>query len=433
MLNTIVKIIGALLCGITITYTTNNMLKKAKENFSLKLVLIVFLISAITYFSYGIKYNAESNLFRIILYILAFKLVYNETSYKAIISVIISMAILSCCDMISSLIFISFLTADQMRGIWYWILICNFIVCFMTCSVASIKPIKNKLRNFVLNLNENSIFSSIFLLVMSTIVIVSLFYNISRNYEWSEKYIINVIISITYFAIIIIFLRDRIEYNNLITQYDCLFEYFKELEDNIDEISLVNHEYKNQLSVLKSYIKNNNKKEAINYINDIIKTTNIEDKALISTLKNIPRGGIKGLLYYKIITAKNKKTQIVLDTNKEVTRYLEKLSSEDNKILSKLLGVYIDNAIEEVSLLNKKIVNIEIYVLNNYINIIISNPIFHNNINLDEIKKNGYTTKGKGRGKGLYLANKIINKTKCMETETKIINNYFIQRIIIKK
>ena len=343
------------------------------------------------------------------------------------------MTILSSCDIVSSLIFINFLTADQMRGIWYWILICNSVVSMMMYLIASIKPLKNKLQNFIQNLNENSIFSSIILLVMSIIVIVSLFYNISKNYHWSEKYIINVIISATYFTIIIVFLKDKREYNNLMIQYDCLFEYFKELENSIDEISLVNHEYKNQLSVLKSYIKNNNKKEAVEYIDDILKATNIEDKGLITELKNIPKGGIKGLLYYKIITARNKKIAIILDVSKNAKNSLKKLSTEDNKVLSKILGVYIDNAIEEVELLNKKIINIEIYIINSVINIVISNPIRKETINLEKISKKGYTTKGKGHGRGLYLIKKIIDKIRYIETDTEIINNYFIQKLIIKK
>ena len=379
--------ISCIMCGISITYTTNNMLEKNKTKFNFKKILSVFLISVITFFSYGIKYNAESNLFRILLYIIIFKIIYNQTSYKTIISVIISMTILSSCDIVSSLIFINFLTADQMRGIWYWILICNSVVSMMMYLIASIKPLKNKLQNFIQNLNENSIFSSIILLVMSIIVIVSLFYNISKNYHWSEKYIINVIISATYFTIIIVFLKDKREYNNLMIQYDCLFEYFKELENSIDEISLVNHEYKNQLSVLKSYIKNNNKKEAVEYIDDILKATNIEDKGLITELKNIPKGGIKGLLYYKIITARNKKIAIILDVSKNAKNSLKKLSTEDNKVLSKILGVYIDNAIEEVELLNKKIINIEIYIINSVINIVISNPIRKETINLEKIQK----------------------------------------------
>lgn len=433
MSTNIAVFLSCVLCGIAITHTTHNMLKKENSIFSLKNIIIAILISLITYLSYAIRYNVESNIFRIILYIIVFKLLYNENTYKTIISVIITMTFLSSSDIISSLIFINFLTANQMRGIWYWILICNSVVCIIMYLVSSIKPVKDKLRNFILNLNENSIISSIVLFVMSIIVIISLFYNISRNYHWSEKYIINVIISLTYFTIIIIFLKDKREYNNLSIQYDCLFDYFKELEESIDDISLINHEYKNQLSVLKSYIKNNNKKEALSYIDDIINTSNIEDKTLITELKNIPKGGLKGLLYYKIITAKNKKIKIVLDTSKNIKKYFEKLTPEENRVLSKIIGVYLDNSIEEVDLNKKKIVNVEIYTINRKVNIVISNPISDTNINLNNLRKKGYTKKGKGRGKGLYLISKIINKNNYIETDTRIINNYFIQKIIIKK
>ena len=74
------------------------------------------------------------------------------------------------------------------------------------------------------------------------------FYNISKNYNISDKYYINIIIIITYFLIIIIFLKDKIEYNNLCMKYDCLFDYFKDVEDNLDDVSLTNHEYKKSIS-----------------------------------------------------------------------------------------------------------------------------------------------------------------------------------------
>ena len=48
------------------------------------------------------------------------------------------------------------------------------------------------------------------------------------------------------------------------------------------------------------------------------------------------------------------------------------------------------------------------------------------------MNKKGYTNKGKGHGNGLYFANKIIKKEKAITTEQQFLNNFFIQKIIIK-
>ncbi len=343
----------------------------------------------------------------------------------------VTLALIASVDLAWSIFFINFTGAAQARGIWYYILLCNIVICTITILIINIKPLKKWITSFVSNLNERSKFSTFFLFALSVIVIFYAFYNISINYHWSEQYFINALIIVTYVVIILIFFKERNDYSNLMIQYDCLFDYFKELEDSIDEISLNNHECKNQLAVLKGYIEMNKKKEALKYINDLNSTLNAEDQMVTANLKNIPKGGIKGLLYYKIITAKNKKVSVVLDISDHVTKYLKRLTYEENKILSKVLGVYIDNAIEAVLETRKKVLTIEIYNIDNDINIAISNKFKNNNVEIGKISQKGYTTKGSGHGKGLYLINKIVKREKWFTTERRIIDNCYIQKITI--
>ncbi len=430
MMNIAVKIVCAVICALTLMNAMHEILEDYKLTRSRKILLLI-LLSTITYFSYHERYSGESNILKVVLNIIAFKILSKQSIYKITITLLITMAIISSADLVWSLCFINFATATQARGIWYYILLCNIVICGITLAIINIKPIKSKLRNFISNLNERSKVSTIFLFTLSLIVICYVFYNISVNYHWSEQYLINVLIIVTYVIIIIIFFKDKNEYNNLMIQYDCLFDYFKELEDSIDEISLNNHEYKNQLAVLKQYIEMNKKKDAIKYINDMNNNLNAEDQMVTAQLKNIPKGGIKGLLYYKIIVAKNKKISIILDISKDVTKHLKKLTYEENKVLSKVLGVYLDNAIDEISSMKKKVLTLEIYNIDNKTNIVISNKFKKDQVKIEKISQRGYTTKGTGHGKGLYLINKIMNREKWFTAERKIIDDYYIQKIVI--
>lgn len=431
MTNIIIKVICALLCSITIVYTTKKILNiKCKVN-DWKSILLIILIALITYLSYGITYNTESIFFKIVLCIIAFKIVFNNSIYKTLISVLVTVALLSVSDLISSIIFINITTIEEVRRVGTYFLLSNVLVCFITFLLINIKFIKNKLQSFIANLNDKGKLSTIFLLLLSVVVIIYTFYNISLNYNWSEKYYINVIIAVTYFIIIIIFLKDKSDYNNLMQQYDSLFDYFKEFEESIDDVSLINHEYKNQLAVIKGYIENNKKKEALKYLKDVIEDVEMEDKMVVSELKCLPKGGIKGLLYYKIISAKNKNVTVVLDISNNITKHLQNLTYDENKLLSKALGVYIDNAIDAALLVSKKIITVEMYALDDQLNIVISNPFQKDKVKFSKISKKGYTTKGKDHGKGLYLINKIINRIDWFSSETKIINNYYVQRIMI--
>ena len=43
----------------------------------------------------------------------------------------------------------------------------------------------------------------------------------------------------------------------------------------------------------------------------------------------------------------------------------------------------------------------------------------------------GVSTKGKGRGNGLYFAKKLIGKNKNMSSENILLNGYYIQKLLI--
>lgn len=431
MNNIIVKIICAFLCSMTTIYTIKIILNGKYKILKSRSILLTIIIATIIYFLYGIEYNIDSIILKIVLYIIAIKLILNIPIYQTIISTFIAMVLLMASDLLSSLIFINFITLSQMRGDNIYILLCNCCVCLITYLLINIPFIRKKISTFFTNLNNKSKLSTISVFVLSVLVVIYTLYNISINYSWSEKYIINVIIALSYFIIIIIFLKDRLEYNSLMNKYDSLFDYFTDLESSIEQSSLVNHEFKNQLAVIKGYIEANKIKDALNYLNDIVKELDTENKPEVSELKNIPGGGMQGLLYYKFISAQNKGIKVVFDINDLSKNKLKKLDYEKNKIISKVLGVYIDNAIEASYNTNNKIVTVEIYYLNNKVHFVISNKFKNNDIKLDKIAKKGYTTKGNGHGKGLYLINKMTTKLEWFKTETKIINNYFIQRVVI--
>lgn len=433
MIDTIVKIICAIMCGFTITYTVKNILYKKFKIIDIKTTTMVILISLITLFSYSIQYSSENMLFRILLCTVLIKIISGESIYKSLVTMLTAFVIMAIGDLIFSYIFLFFFTIDEIRGLWYCILLCNIMVNTFTLLFISIPLIKSKLNRFIHGMNDTGKFSTIFLFCLSALVLVYAFYNISINYKISDTYYVNVIIALTYFVIMIVFLKERLEYNNLMNKYDSLFEYFKEVENNIDEISLLNHEYKNQLAVIKAYIERDRKKEAIEYIDDMVDNTVKADNSIVSELKKLPNGGVKGLLYYKIITSATKNVTVVLDIEDTAIKFLKPLSINENKIIFKALGIYIDNALDAAASTENKVVNIEIYRINKEINIVVSNKFIIDGVDISKINQKNYTTKGQNHGKGIYLINKIIKKTDWLKSERKIINDYYVQKLIIIK
>ena len=123
---------------------------------------------------------------------------------------------------------------------------------------------------------------------------------------------------------------------------------------------------------------------------------------------------------------------IELDISIKNPDIIKKLSEDKIKILCRLLGIYLDNAIEAAKETKKKIISIEIYEVDKNINIVMTNT-FDNTNDISKRNDKGFTTKGKGHGKGLYFAKKMLDKSNWLEESQSILDKYYIQRLIIKK
>ena len=127
------------------------------------------------------------------------------------------------------------------------------------------------------------------------------------------------------------------------------------------------------------------------------------------------------------------KLKVSLDVSSTIKGKLNNLDIEQSKLICNLIGVYLDNAIEASRESGKKLIGIEIYKLEDKVEFVFSNTFKDQEIDLDKVDKNGYTTKGKNHGRGRYLAKRLIEKNDWVSADTKIMNNMYIQKVIIDK
>ena len=80
----------------------------------------------------------------------------------------------------------------------------------------------------------------------------------------------------------------------------------------------------------------------------------------------------------------------------------------------------------------KKKISFEIYKVKENLMFVIMNT-YKDKVNIHKMGKKGFSTKGFGRGKGLYFAQKIINNSEQFESVHEFIGDYYMQKIIIKK
>lgn len=252
-------------------------------------------------------------------------------------------------------------------------------------------------------------------------------YNISTSNN--IKYVLNAILLLSLGILTFIFVKNINNYNELTDKYDSLFSYVQNFEDWIEKEQLNRHEYKNQLAVLRCLTKEKKVKAKIDEI--LEDNINIGGE-VINQLKQLPKGGIKGLMYYKVALAQKQKIKVTADVSLETKSILNNLAEKDIRTICKLIGIYLDNAIEAALETRKKNLLIEVYELPNKVCFVISNT-FKKKANFDERNKKGVTTKGEGHGNGLYFASKLIATNDYLESKQDIVDGYYIQQLIVTK
>ena len=184
-------------------------------------------------------------------------------------------------------------------------------------------------------------------------------------------------------------------YDQLKEEYDNLFDCIQNFENWIDNEQLYCHEMKNNLSIIRSMTNN---KKIINKIDEILDMSVVVDDQVIETLKNIPKGDLKGLLYYKVAVSKKKNINIVFEISDLVTKKLKKMDKTKIREVCIILGIYLDNALEAAEKSKEKNVVLEIYEINKEINFVISNT-YEEILSIKNMNRKNFTTKGKNHGR----------------------------------
>ena len=169
----------------------------------------------------------------------------------------------------------------------------------------------------------------------------------------------------------------------------------------------------------------------IEKLEEILNVDLTTDMYLLGKIKNMPKGELKSLIYYKMLVANKENINLSISVTK-LDSNVYKFTKEQEKSLSHLIGIFFDNAIEAAKDSDKKEILFEIYDSNLGITFLIQNS-FVGNLDINKIDKKEFTTKGVGHGNGLHFAKKIVSKNIGIHTRKVVENNFFIQKIIIEK
>ena len=426
------QILNKSICYVIMYLTGYFIIKsiiKRKPKYNIYSFLYIMLLGYVSVFLHKTEYQTAYSIIVFLLNIVVYKKVFKLQLNQSTILCAIFMAIMTVSDMCVTSVLRIVYTQDMIRSSFVLSIIANLLISIASIGIINIKPIQEKVCKFYQNACTKKMIVNVIFLIMLVIGYMFLLYKFANSELNTETYVTNIVIGVLFTFLTYIYIDSKNEYKTLSDEYDNLFSYVQNFEEWIDKEQLNRHEYKNQLAVLRTISKD---KKVNAKIDEILEDTlNVKDD-VTSNLKNIPKGGLKGLLYYKAAIAQKQNINLSVDVSLKKNTNFRKLTESQIKDLTNLIGIYFDNAIEAAAETKEKIITLEIYEIKETIKIVISNT-YANTIPSGRRNEKGISTKGENRGNGLYFAQNILSKNKWLESSQEEIDNYYIQNLCIKK
>ncbi len=423
----LVSVVAALFQGLAATIITFKQVEVRNK-------ISKFIFFSLIWVYCMLCFYVISNQYRFLVFLLVSSLVLrfilNIRDKKVILYSFNTEVLLSISEILISFFLVMFgINSVDIVNNYVYNLLVNILVSLLSVLLITI-PFVNKIVNNTLNLFEkNRKLMNYFYIVLIVIYLI-----VSKNgleFILKSNYYINILFMLGVVAIIIIILNNESRYDNLKEQNKQMLNYVTKYEKIITEQGKTNHEFKNQLMVIRGYAQMHSDK-IIDYIDEIVEDSNKAGSSyLISQLNNFPDGGIKGLLYYKLSIMEDENINYTINVEKGVKTKLKTLSTNNYKNITKILGVLLDNAIDASNKSKHKKINISVIKDKKNIVFKIYNT-YKGKIDIEKVGT-GYTSKGKGHGYGLRLVKDIINGNKVFDISHDLEDNYFVSSLYIKK
>ena len=427
MLELIIKLIIFTIMPISGFFVIKNLIDSDEKIYSVKNILIIVGLCVANGLIYNSSYKSYTTLFNFCFLIIGYKYIFKISFFQSFLLSITVMIFSFLSEIIFYILIYAPFNKNLARNYGIEMLMGNLSVGVMIVLISKIKFIKKSIKNVFIKLGGFVCLETIFVSTFWIIITSILSYLISRNGFTNIGFWISALIELAFIVFMLNHFMDKDRYIGLNEKFDDLYEYVQTMEESLDNEQMNIHEYKNQLSVIRSMTNNKKIKE---YIDSLVDECP-DDAKWNTELKNLPQGGLKGLLHYKLACASKKNLNVLITVSPDTAPVIKDLSLEEMKQLSRLVGIYMDNAMEAALDTEKKNVALEIYKIKDTVNIVISNSANIDESKVKMIGKKGFTSKGKGHGRGTYLAKKMLLHSKKFSASNSVVKDYYIERIII--
>lgn len=294
----------------------------------------------------------------------------------------------------------------------------SFNICFLALVFALTSLIGWYAKKY---LHPNSFFSykKVFSLVLIevflaiTILIFNIDYGKRINYP-NQTIIYNCILFFLYFLLSTLLLvnivqttRKNMEAEQKLMEYNHLLGYIKDLEQATNSLRKFRHDYLNILLSMDLMIHTRDLERLTSYFDAHIKPQGGEVAKInisFTNLAHISEPAIKGIVSHKLQMAHLHNIPVNLEILEDVSEfYMEPFD------LARILGFFLDNAIEAASEnLPEPFIHIAFIPMENYLTIMVENTCTPDDLPMNRLTEEGFSTKGKNRGYGLRQVAEIL-------------------------
>lgn len=358
----------------------------------------------------------------------------NKNLQKSLVSVVVSQLTISIAEFSFAIIISLFYKGDiqQLTQQPLIFLGMNLYIILLSFIIQRLGFTKWIYKLFVSNKNKDTD-SFIYSIIMIVIMIAATM-ETYMNLSFTIVIITNTLMAIIFIGIIIMSRKLKDNYEKISNKYETSIESLKEYEIMIDKFRVDTHENKNEFLTIRNMIKDEEDSETIiKHIDKLVDNKIKDNDRIMSKTAKIPSGGLRATIYSKLCLMDKLKIKYRLNISRDVrTTDLIELDEDLTLKICKILGVFLDNAIEAVKDLKKREISVEMYTMDDMLCIDITNN-FQGNLDLEKINNMKYTTKGGNHGYGLTLVNNILNEeAHRLENEKSINRDTFTQTLKIK-
>lgn len=393
---------------------------------------IVFMFSLLI-FLIDLKVNVKIKIPVIYFFlIIIFKLIFKDKTFDTFLKTFLVYAVLIMCDFLISIILIV-LPSFQVSKDWLLLIfkgIYTIVVSLIVFKIFEFDKFNLMFKRMTNIFNEKVnyfLFTILFLSFLGFYIIS--YYNFFR--KSAENFMFSFVLFCIFMILLVLLISEFFKIKTKDEEQKQLLKIMGDYEIILDKTRENRHEMINNLLVLKGE-KNKNSRRYNDILDELIKQYDTNKMSSYSGLYKLPNG-LKGLVYYKIARIKNNDVNfrtIISD------KMYDEFNNLDTKIyykVCKIMGILIDNAVETSINSKEKTLLIYIYEQCNG-NIVISIENSYNALlDIHDINKKGYSTKGKNRGLGLFIANRTIEEEKLLRLRQYVFESTFISELKIIK